>query len=101
MTKASKNDWVEVEVLLLKPSERADTLPKETSNVPLLSYVQGYLINENGALGDQVQVRTQTNRKIQGKLINLSPKFEHDFGHPMPELLIIGSELRKFMTKGV
>lgn len=100
MANALKNDWVEIEILLLDSSQRANTLPKETTTVPLKSYVQGFLVDEKGIVGDQVKVRTQSGREIQGKLIEVSPKFEHDFGQPIPELLTIGSELRKIMEKG-
>lgn len=99
MSNALKNDWVEIEILLLEPSQRADTLPEETSSVPLKSYVQGFLIDEQATIGDKVQVTTQSGRKIQGKLIEASPKFEHDFGQPIPELLTIGSELREIMEE--
>lgn len=95
--KVIKNDWVEIETILLEEKERLRNLPADTKNVPLKSYVQGFLEDKSAEIGDTVTLKTLANRKIRGTLIDPSPKFTHNFGQPIPELLSIGTELKDIM----
>src|SRR5699024_8361555 len=97
MIKVMKNEWVEIESILMKVSERSELLPSDTAGVPLKSYSQGFLINDEASIGDNVSIKTLSNREISGKLIDLSPEFVHDFGKPVSELLNVGLELRQIM----
>ncbi|HEY8363243.1 MAG TPA: 2-amino-4-oxopentanoate thiolase subunit OrtA, partial [Tissierellaceae bacterium] len=54
MTKAVKNDWVEVENVVLKPEERAAHLPEDTKATPLMMWTKGFLIDDEAEIGDEV-----------------------------------------------
>ncbi|SHH28768.1 2-amino-4-oxopentanoate thiolase subunit OrtA [Thermosipho atlanticus] len=94
---AKKGDWVQIQKTLLKPEERTASLPNDTKKVPLEMRVKGFLINETAKLGEEVEIETLIGRRIKGKLVAINPKYEHDFGEPVPELITIGIELRKIL----
>ncbi|EKF49906.1 hypothetical protein H17ap60334_02705 [Thermosipho africanus H17ap60334] len=95
--KAKKGDWVQIEKLLLKPEERTAPLPDDTKKVPLKMRVKGFLQNEEANIGDEIEILTLIGRRVTGTLVAINPKYEHDFGEPVPELLTIGIELRKIL----
>ncbi|ABW20355.1 2-amino-4-oxopentanoate thiolase subunit OrtA [Alkaliphilus oremlandii] len=95
MELATKNDWVEIENLILSPEERAPQLPEDTKAVPLKMWVKGFLLDEEAKIGDEVSIRTLTDRITKGILVAVKPRHIHDFGEPEPCLLTIGMEVRK------
>ena len=95
MKLAKKNDWVEVENLVLAPEERAPQLPEDTKAVPLKMWVKGFLVDEEAKIGDEVSIRTLTDRVTKGVLTEISPRHIHDFGEPEPCLMTIGMEARE------
>lgn len=97
---ARKGDWVQIEIMILTPQERAPQVPEDTKKVPLMMRVKGFLMDESAAIGQMVTIQTMTKRLITGKLVAINPKYEHDFGEPVPELITIGMELRDFLTGG-
>ncbi|ABR30767.1 2-amino-4-ketopentanoate thiolase [Thermosipho melanesiensis] len=94
---AKKGDWVQIQKTLLKSKERTAQLPEDTKKVPLEMRVKGFLINDVAKLGDEVEVETLTGRKVTGTLVSINPKYEHDFGEPIPELITVGLELRRIL----
>lgn len=94
---AKKGDWVQIQKTLLKPEERTAPLPEDTKKVPLQMRVKGFLINETAQIGDEVEIETLIGRRVSGKLVSINPKYDHDFGEPVPELITIGIELRKIL----
>ncbi len=95
MEKAKKGDWVEIEEIILKPEERAPQVPEDTKRVPLVQWMRGYLLEEEGSLGEMVTIETLIGRKVKGKLCDVSPRHVHDFGKPVKELIDVGIEIRK------
>lgn len=95
MSFAKKNDWVEIENIVLKPEERAPQLPDDTKAVPLMMWTRGFLVNEDGRLGDEVSITTLTNRVTSGKLVDLNPRHVHDFGNSVQLLLEAGRDFKK------
>ena len=87
------DDWVEVERVLLTPSERAAGLPDDTAAQPLLVWVKGFAQSEV-ALGEEVAIETMTGRRITGRLSAVLPGYFHTFGQPIPELVHVGRDLR-------
>ena len=87
------DDWVEVERVLLEPSERATGLPDDTAAQPLLLWVKGFALGE-AALGEELIVETMTGRSITGRLSAILPGYFHTFGQPIPELVHVGRDLR-------
>lgn len=94
--KAPKGSWVQIHQIILRPEERAPQVPDDTKQVPLELRVKGYL-NADASIGDQVSITTLTGRKLEGTLEVINPRYEYDFGEPVPALLTIGQELREFL----
>ncbi|MBO8161220.1 MAG: 2-amino-4-ketopentanoate thiolase [Thermosipho sp. (in: Bacteria)] len=95
--KAKKGDWVQIQKTLLKPEERTAPLPDDTKKVPLQMRVKGFLLNDTAEIGEEVEIETLIGRKVSGKLVAINPKYEHNFGEPVPELMTVGIELRKIL----
>ncbi|GAB6087957.1 2-amino-4-oxopentanoate thiolase subunit OrtA [Alkaliphilus crotonatoxidans] len=94
-----KGAWVRIHEIILKPEERSGNLPQDTKQVPLEMWVKGFL-EEPAAVGDLVKVRTITGRQVAGRLIEVNPFYDHDFGKFVPELLEIGIQLRGMLWEG-
>jgi hypothetical protein len=92
-TRCASGDWVEVEWVLLEPSERAEGLPAETADKPLTVWVKGFARAE-AARGDELTVETMTGRLVTGRLSDLEPGYFHTFGASVPELAHVGPDLR-------
>jgi hypothetical protein len=88
------DDWVEVERVLLEPSERAENLPADTAAQPLLVWLKGFARWE-ASLGEEVAIETMTGRTVTGRLSAVNPGYFHTFGAPVPELVHIGRDLRR------
>jgi hypothetical protein len=95
MSKAIKGAWVEIENEVLSASERAPQIPDDTKKTPLKMWTRGFLVNETARMGDQVSVVTLSDRKAEGKLVDVEPRFKHDFGNAVLELLKTGVEVKK------
>ncbi len=93
--KARKNDWVEVEKPVLLPEQRSSHLPEDTKKVPIMMWVKGFLLDESASIGDTVKISTLTDRSVEGKLVQINPKHEYDYGESIPELIQIGQELKQ------
>ncbi len=94
MTTITKGTWVEIEQIVLKPEERAPSLPEDTKKVPYVLRVSGFLL-EDAALGDEVRIRTIIGRELSGTLRVVNPSYRHSFGTVVPELLTIGTEAER------
>lgn len=92
---ARKNDWVEIENILLKAGNRAKNVSEDTQNVPLIERRKGYLLENDAKIGDEVEIETIIGRKVKGQLSEINPKHRYDFGNPIKELIDVGYELRK------
>ncbi|MBT9134751.1 MAG: 2-amino-4-ketopentanoate thiolase alpha subunit [Firmicutes bacterium] len=86
--------FVEISWIAIDVSERAANVPESTRQVPLVARVKGFAL-ERGEMGQETEVLTLAGRRIRGTLINLSPRHNHGFGEPQPELLRVGGELRR------
>ena len=93
MDRCKAGDWVEVERVLLEPSDRSPNLPPETADKPLMVWVKGFAQADAGP-GDEVTVETMTGRLVTGRLSAVNPGYFHTFGQPIPELVTVGRDLR-------
>jgi len=96
MVKVKEGEWVQIHKIILKQSERSPRAPKDTQKVPYEMRVKGFLL-EDAEIGEEVSIRTCTGRILSGKLIDVNPSYQHNFGEPVPELLAVGTELREFL----
>jgi hypothetical protein len=94
MSKISKDTWVEIEQIILKPEERAPSVPEDTRQVPYVLRVSGFLTAE-AEIGDPVEIRTLIGRRLSGVLKVVNPSYTHSFGNVVPELLTIGTEAER------
>lgn len=90
-----KNEWVEIEDMILTPEQRAPQAPDDTRSTPLMMWTKGFLIDDEAKIGDDVSVKTLTGRLAKGKLLASNPRHLHDYGSPVYELLEIGMELKE------
>ncbi len=91
MDKVVKGTWVEIEEVVLRPEERAPTLPEDTRATPLVMRVSGFLLEE-AEIGAPARVRSIIGRELSGRLRVANPSYGHGFGTVVPELLTIGTE---------
>lgn len=94
-----KGEWVQIHQIVLNPEERPDHLPEDTKKVPLELWVKGFL-NQASNMGEEVEITTLTGREVKGKLVDVNPKYEYDFGECVPELLKVGIQLRGMLEEG-
>ncbi|MBT9164657.1 MAG: 2-amino-4-ketopentanoate thiolase alpha subunit [candidate division WS2 bacterium] len=87
-----KDSYVEIKILLLKPEERIEGIPEDTSKVPFEARIKGFLVKD-AYIGEKVEIITALKRVVSGILIAVNPPFKHDFGEPVRELLEIGWEV--------
>ncbi len=97
--KCKVGDWVQIHSIVLQAGERAPQVPEETQRVPMEMWCKGFA-NGEAKVGETVTITTVVGRVLTGKLTAINPRYGHDFGAPIPELLRIGLELRKKLYQG-
>lgn len=97
---AKKNDWVRIHRNVLEPAERTGKLPEDTKKVPLEMWVKGRLQNDTAEIGDEVTVVTNVGRTEHGRLIEVNPCYELNYGAFVPEILTIEESLRSELFGG-
>lgn len=96
---AKKGDWVRIHTIVLEVGQRATNIPEETQNVPLEMWDKGFLLEDSANIGDKIKVETYIGRIVEGKLIEVNPYYQHDFGKCVPELLYIGRQAKELLSK--
>lgn len=92
MPDAKKGDLIRIHKVVLAPEQRPDGLPSSTASLPYECWIKGFLIEDTAGIGDTVRIRTFIGREISGELSDVAPTYDHDFGEPQSELLLIGDE---------
>ena len=67
--------------------------------MPLEMWVKGHL-TADAEIGDEVEIITRTGRHVRGKLLEVNPRYTHDYGEFVPELLEIGDTVRGILFGG-
>lgn len=98
--KAYKGQWVKIHNIILEPSQRAPAVPEDTKKCPLEMWLNGFLDQDEGTIGEQVTIKTVIGRTVKGQLTEIEPNYDHSFGKPILELLTIGPKVRAFIEKG-
>ena len=96
---AKCGDWVRIYNVVLEVGQRASNIPEDTQNVPLEMWDKGFLLDKEATIGDNVKVETYIGRIVEGKLLEVNPYWNHDFGKSVPELLYIGRQAREILGK--
>jgi 2-amino-4-ketopentanoate thiolase alpha subunit len=87
---------VDIGRTVLKAGARAPRVPDDTAGVPLEMKVKGILCAD-GNIGEEVEIETPVGRRMKGTLLEACPAYTHCFGPPVPELALIGRELRALL----
>jgi hypothetical protein len=96
---AQTGEWALLHSVVLESAQRAPQVPDDTHKVPLEQWVKGRL-TAPASLGSQATVITRTGRKVTGTLLEVNPRFSHDFGDFVPELLEIDDTVRALVFGG-
>lgn len=91
-----KGSWVQIHKIVLTPNERAPQVPEDTKKVPLELWVKGFLLDDS-EIGNIVKIKTITGRIEEGNLIKVNPRFNHDYGDFVSEILEVGQIVKEVM----
>lgn len=94
--KCQIGDWVQIHKIVLDVGQRAPQAPEDTQKVPLELWVKGYAL-QSVSVGDVIEIKTLTGRKISGNLVAINPEYSHDFGTFVPELHKVGEQVRQIL----
>jgi len=95
--KAHTGDWVEITGVVLAPGERAEGLPEDTAQVPLVMRVRGAALAD-ATVGESIKIRTPAGRTLEGTLAAVSPGYDHNFGGCVPELVHVRETVREALA---
>lgn len=93
---AKKGDWVQIENIVLKAGSRAPQVPEDTQQCDLKLWIKG-IAARDGALGEDMEITTATGRVTSGILVEINPRYIHDYGDFQPELLAVELQLKEIM----
>lgn len=94
-----KGEWVRIHSVVLKAEERTAKIPDDTQKCDLEMWTKGTLL-EDAEIGDEVTVKTASNRIEKGTLIEVDPYYTHSYGKFVPEIIEIDKQLREIMFGG-
>lgn len=100
MTRVTAGTWVQIHRIVLESGNRASQVPPETQAVPLEMRVRG-TITRDAALGEEVEILTAAGRSLRGTLVDTAPRYAHDYGMPVADLLEAGLELARLRSRGI
>lgn len=93
-----KGTWIEVMEVVLDPEDRSNSIPEETKNTPLKLWVKGFAL-EDCDLGEEVEIETVLGRRFKGVVTEENPRFIHDFGDFVPEIMYIGKQAKNILNQ--
>ncbi|MDY3121292.1 2-amino-4-oxopentanoate thiolase subunit OrtA [Suipraeoptans intestinalis] len=96
MFEVKKGDWVEIETIVLPAYERAPQVPEDTMKCSLKMWVKGEAC-EDKKEGEEIEILTNTGRRVRGKLVSLNPGYHHDYGEFQPELIRIERQVKEIL----
>ncbi len=99
MASVKKGDWVQIENIVLPAGQRAPQVPEDTQACDLKLWVKG-IAQQNGEMGDEIEVKTVTGRIAKGVLCDVNPRYIHDYGNFQPELLQVELQLKEILFGG-
>ena len=91
-----KGTWVEVEEVVLTPEERSTAIPEETRKTPLKMWAKGHSQTDS-EIGQVVEIETVTGRHLTGVITEIEPRYTHDFGDFIEEIMYIGPQARAML----
>lgn len=86
--------FVRIHKVILKSSERANTIPEDTSSTDLRMWTKGFL-KADANIGDEVEVKTLAGRNETGTLVAVNHTYEVNYGEFVEEIIPIGVYLKE------
>lgn len=93
-----KGDLVTIETVSLPAGERAASVPEDTAAEPLLLWNKG-ILQTDAYTGDEVEIETAIGRISKGRLVNVTPSYQHDFGEVVPELMCVRRQVTSILRE--
>ncbi|MCM0648784.1 2-amino-4-oxopentanoate thiolase subunit OrtA [Clostridium swellfunianum] len=91
-----KGSFVEIEQVILEAESRAENVPKDTKKTSLKLWAKGWLLDD-AEIGSKARIKTVNRRTLEGILIEVNPRYSHDFGEVIPEVAYIGVQAKKLL----
>lgn len=88
-----KGTFVRIEKTILEPEERTSKIPDDTKKVPFKMWTKGYL-QHDCELNEEATIVTVVNRTDIGKLVEVNPFYELNYGTFLPEIAEIDRVIR-------
>jgi len=91
-----KGTWVEIEEVVLQPEDRSNAIPEETKKTPLKLWAKGFCLEEC-EIGEVAKIETVTKRILKGKVTEVNPRYIHDFGDFVQDIMYVGPQAREIL----
>ena len=88
--------WTELEWLVLRPEERAESCPPDTRLLPYRARTRGMALRP--VVGSEAEVRTASGRRVRGRVHDLDPGYEHTFGRPLTQWVHMKNHIRALVA---
>jgi hypothetical protein len=95
MADAKRGDLVQIHKIILEPDQRPDNLPACTKSVPYECWIKGFFLDDEARIGDTVRIETFIGRELVGTLVEVNPTYDHNFGKPQRDLLLVSIKAKK------
>lgn len=82
--------YVQIVKTLAEAQDRISRLPLDTQSKPFTLLVKGIIMDDSNK---EVLIQTATGRKETGFIFRENPTFDHDFGHFVPEIITLRSNI--------
>jgi hypothetical protein len=80
-----KGSFVRIEKIILQADERTSKIPKDTKATPFKMWTKGFL-QEDCVMNEKATIKTKANRIDSGKLVEVNPMYELNYGEYLPEM---------------
>lgn len=91
-----KGSYVEIMQKVLEPEERAKNIPEDTKLYPQCLWAKGWLL-EDSEIGCRSLIKTINGRMLEGILTEVNPRYSHDFGESIQEIMYIGTQAKNIL----
>ncbi|MDF9867234.1 hypothetical protein OKW22_000803 [Bacilli bacterium PM5-3] len=88
-----KGTFVRIEKTILEASERTAKIPDDTKAVPFKMWTKGILQNDC-EIGEEATIISMAKRQDTGKLVEVDPMYELNYGDFLPEMVEIDMRLK-------
>lgn len=88
-----KGTFVRIEKTILTAEERTSKIPDDTKAVPFKMWTKG-ILQHDCEMDGEATILTMAKRKDTGKLVEVDPMYELNYGDFLPEMIEIDVRLK-------